>query len=352
MKIIDRYIARRVGGNVLLVSAALVALLTVLAFVGDLEDLGRGEYGFLDSLEQMLLGLPLRLFLLFPFAVIIGALTGLGSLAASKELIVMRASGMSPSRLVLCVLRACLPLILVILAIGEAVVPWSERLSQAHRDRALGNDAVHDIGVWLQGRESVIHLRRILSGGRIEGVTIYEIDPERGLRAEISAKGARYREDAGWVLEGLQRKDISLDGIDPSFVEEANWPVSFRPELIETLSASPDNLPVIDLVRHLRYLQRHRIAGDHYEIALWSKLVYPFSIVALIVVAVPLVFGRLGDSGVGLRIIGGCLLAIGVHVLNQISAKAGIVYGLSPLLSASAPTLLLLLVGLWSLRRI
>lgn len=351
MKIVDRYVSRRVGGSILLVLAALVSLLTVLAFVGDLEDVGRGDYGFVDALERMLLGLPLRLFLLLPFAVIIGTLTGLGSLAASKELIVIRASGMSPLRLVFCVLRACLPLILVAVVIAEALVPWSERISKAHRDRALGNDAAHDIGVWLQGKDTIIHLRRTVSADRIEGITIYEIDPERGLQAEITARSARYRKDGGWLLEDMQRKDISLEGIVSSFVRQADWPVAFRPEIITALSMPPDHLPTIGLVRHIRYLQRNRLDGDRYEIALWSKLAYPFSIIALIVVAVPLVFGRLGGSGVGLRIIAGCLLAIGVHVLGQISGKAGIVYGLPPILSAFAPTLSLSIVGLWLLRR-
>ncbi|MBF2760056.1 MAG: LPS export ABC transporter permease LptG [Ectothiorhodospiraceae bacterium AqS1] len=352
MKIVDRYVARQVGGSIGLVLAALVALLTVLAFVGDLEDVGRGRFGFVDALEQMLLGLPLRIVLLLPFAVIIGTLAGLGSLAASKELIVIRASGASPLRSVLCVLRACLPLILVAMVIAEAVVPWSERISMAHRDRALGNDAAHDIGIWLQGKDSIIHLRRTVSPSRIEGITIYEIDPERGLQAEISAASARYDKDGGWVLEDIRRKDISLEGIVFSSLDEASRPLAFEPEIVTALSMSPEHLSSLDLVRHIRYLQRNRLDGDRYEIALWSKLVYPFSIIALVVLAVPLVFGRLGGTGVGLRIIVGCLLAIFVHVLSQISAKAGIVYGLSPILSAFAPTLSLLLIGLWLLRRV
>ena len=85
---------------------------------------------------------------------------------------------------------------------------------------------------------------------------------------------------------------------------------------------------------------------------MWTKVVYPLATGVMIVLAVPLVLGRLGGVGIGQRILAGCLIAVTFHVVNEVSGKMGIVYGLSPALSAFAPTLLFLAVGVWLLRRV
>ena len=72
----------------------------------------------------------------------------------------------------------------------------------------------------------------------------------------------------------------------------------------------------------------------------------------MIVLAVPLVLGRLGGVGVGQRFLAGTLIAVTFHIVNEISSKMGIVYGLSPSLSAFAPTILFLAAGIWLLRRV
>ena len=72
----------------------------------------------------------------------------------------------------------------------------------------------------------------------------------------------------------------------------------------------------------------------------------------MIVLAVPLVLGRLGGTGSGHRILVGCLIAVIFHVVNEVSGKMGIVYDLSAWMSAFALTLLFLAAGACMLRRV
>ncbi len=98
-------------------------------------------------------------------------------------------------------------------------------------------------------------------------------------------------------------------------------------------------------MRYIDYLRENRLETAAYELALWMKIVYPLAIGVMIVLAVLLVLGRLGGAGIGQRILAGCLIAVTFHVVNEVSGKMGIVYGLNPSLSAFAPTLLFLAAG-------
>ena len=352
MKILDAYVARHVVAGTLLALAVLVALVAVLAFVDDLGSVGRGRYGIGAAIEYLALTLPRHAFLLFPLAAVIGALIGLGTLAASSEISVIRAAGVSVGRLAVSASRGALPLVAAAVLVGEVVAPYCERLAQARRSAALDQSAVRGKGLWIRDGRSFINVVRAAPGGdRIEGMFIYELDAEGRLRTATHAESAQYL-DGAWTLESVRRSDVSARGVTTRSTAATTWRTRFRPDLVEIVSARPQSLSGLGLVRYIRYLEDNRLDTAVYELALWTKAAYPLATGVMIFLAVPLVLGRLGGTGVGQRILAGCLIAATFHVVNEVSGKVGIVYGLNPLLCAFAPTLAFLAAGVWLLRRV
>ena len=104
MSKLDRYI----GGGVLMATLGVLLLLVGLdaltSVIDETDDIGDG-YGFLDILVYVGYTLPRRIHEFVPFAALIGALIALGRLAASSELVVMRAAGVSISRMAIGFLR-------------------------------------------------------------------------------------------------------------------------------------------------------------------------------------------------------------------------------------------------------
>ncbi len=96
---LDRYIGRTVAASTLLVLAVLLALFTFLKFVDALGDYGRGSFGLYEIARYVLLTLPGWIYALFPVAMLLGAILGLSALATGSELTVMRAAGVSLSRI-------------------------------------------------------------------------------------------------------------------------------------------------------------------------------------------------------------------------------------------------------------
>lgn len=95
MRILDRYIGQTVAFSTLTVMVVILSLFTFFTFAGELNKTGRGNYDTLEAVQYALLTMPSMLYQLFPTAVLIGTMGGLGALMSSSELVAMRSAGYS-----------------------------------------------------------------------------------------------------------------------------------------------------------------------------------------------------------------------------------------------------------------
>jgi len=353
MKILDRYIANHVIWGSLLALFVLVGLFSFIAFVDDLGSVGKGEYTLVGAVEYMLLTLPRRAFFLFPLAALVGTLVGLGVLASNLELSVMRVSGMSSMGIAMAVMKAGLLLAILSMLVGEFLAPVSERLAQQRRSVAVSDQLAlnSNYGFWVRDGRSFINIRKVLPENRMGNVYIYEFDAENRLRVVTYAKQANF-EGGEWFLHGIEQSEILDDRVVKRSLNQAIWRSLFKPDLVNVVAVKPESLSTLGLARYLTYLRENELSTARYELALWNKVAYPMATLVMIFLALPLVLGRLRSVGVGQRLVVGALVGIAFHVINQISGDLGLVYGLSPLISAFLPTLVFLAIGVVMMRRL
>ena len=135
MNTLDRYIYRTVLVYALLAMAVLLTLGGLFLFIAEQDDIGKGNYTALEAFMFTMLNLPQQAFELLPIGAMIGALLGLGNLAAGSELIVTRAAGMSIWRFAWPVALAGATLSVAMYAIGEfAAAPLAQF---AKRDKTI-----------------------------------------------------------------------------------------------------------------------------------------------------------------------------------------------------------------------
>lgn len=353
MKILDRHIGFHVVRDSLLALVTLLAVFSLVEFLDDLSDVGKGEYMTSTAVEYMLLTMPERIFILFPVAAVIGSLTGLGSLAAHRELVVIRATGVSSLRIAGAAMKAATVLVVASVLVGEVVSPYTERLAHQLRTRALsGNKALEtDAGFWVRDGNSFINVGRVHPGNRIGELYIYEFDDEHRLRVATYAERGTY-EAGEWTLEGIRQSVIGVDGVVARNVEEADWRSRFKPELAEVVSVRVSRLSIPGLMQYIDYLQSNGLDYSRFQLALWRKFVHPFTTAVMIFIALPLVLGRLGRVGIGQRILAGVVIAVTFLMVEQLAGHAGLGLGLDPVAAAVAPTVLFAALAVWMFRRV
>jgi len=351
--LIDRYLAAAVLGGAGVALAVLLALFAFGSLVNELEEVGRGGYTVALALEYVLLGLPTLAHQLLPVAALLGAMLGLGALAAQRELVALRAAGASVGRLLAPVLLAALVLAGAAAALGELVAPAAERQARALRAAALGGGGVGlegSEGVWLRQGGRFVHAARAWADGTLEEVTVYRLGPE-GLAEVIRARRAR-REEGGWLLEEVVRSRVAPEAVASRRLERLRLRELVDPALLGLAGERPRSLPVAELLPRVRRLERSGLDVGPYASALWAKLMAPWSTAVMVLLAVPFVLGPLGRTGVGPRLVAGTLVGMAYYLLSRGLAHAALAYQLSPALAHALPPLLFLGLGLALLRRV
>ncbi|RMU77903.1 Permease YjgP/YjgQ, partial [Pseudomonas syringae pv. aptata] len=91
---LDRYIGKSVLLAILAVLGIILGLVSMFAFIDEMRDIS-DTYTLTDALSFVMLTAPRRVYDTLPMAALIGCLIGLGTLASSSELTIMRAAGVS-----------------------------------------------------------------------------------------------------------------------------------------------------------------------------------------------------------------------------------------------------------------
>ena len=135
----DRYIGVSVLLAIAVVLIAFVGLMTLFAVLEELRE-EDPAYAFSEILLYVALTTPRRIYEVLPYVVFLGALIGLGTLASRSEIVVFRASGISPWRIFLGVAWPAGVIFLAGGLIGEWVAPRAEERAESFKVAAMQAD--------------------------------------------------------------------------------------------------------------------------------------------------------------------------------------------------------------------
>lgn len=358
MNVLDRYISRQVLAAVGVTLLVILGLDTLFAVIEELPDL-TPEYTFWSAVWYVLMTMPQSIYDFVPMASLIGCLLGLGMLASSSELTVMRAAGISTWRIILAVSKPVLLLIVMTMTLGELVVPQSEQHAQSYRQLKLnGSDVVREASrVWHRDQMTFVHINAVVPGGQIRGVTRYEFNPDLSLHRASFAQQGEYR-DGKWYLTGVKSTlfpDAVADQPPAALQIEKQaldvWPSQLTPALLSAAAVDAETLSLTELSTYIEYLVSQGLASENYKVAFWGKLMLPLEVMALVLIAVSFVFGPLRSVTLGQRLMTGIIVGLTFKLSRDLLEPASSVFGIAPLLAVLLPILICLAAGAVLLRR-
>ncbi len=352
--VLDRYIAKSVITGCVLASFVILSVFVFVDFVSQLKDVGKGDYGAFQAVIYVLLGLPQRLYELSPSILLLGGILSLGAMAASSELIVMRASGISTLRITRSVLQIGLLIAISVAVLGEYVVPSASRMATTYRAEAMEEKLIvgGDNDIWVRDGNRYINAKQILPDHELRHVRVYELKEDRQLNSIIYAERAHYRNDE-WVLNNIKRSEISDTGVKTSFEKQLTLKRLIILELFSVLELKSKDMSATELLTYSQYLKENNLDNDKYLLEFWIKIFTPLTCLAMLLIAMPIVFATTPRSGgVGQRIILAVLIGVIYFVVNRSINHLGLALDVMPILSASAPLLLVIIISSYFMRRV
>lgn len=354
MKLLTRYLRREIYVSIAMVFAMLTMLFALLDLINELNSMGRGDYKLGYVLLFVTLTIPGHIYELFPVAVLIGTIFAMVQMAANSELTVYRSSGVSLKQMIIAQLKIGAPLVVLCFLCGEFVAPPSERLAQQTKLRAQNlqiSAKEFRSGVWVKDERSFVNVKGMLPDTSLMGVNIYEYDDNYHLRSIISAEHASYLDGQRWKLEGVRQ--TSFDKLTATTDNKPNteWHSTLNPDILSVLLVVPEQMSAWHLRQYTEHLRDNHQKTARYEIAMWNKLVYPFAVLVMMLLALPFSAYQRRSGGISGKIFMGIILGLSFHFIGRLFANVGALNDWSPLLSATAMSWLFLVLAMGMLWR-
>ena len=344
MRTLTRYISREVLFSTLLIFAALLGLFTFFDLINEMRDVGRGSYTLATAVLYVTLHVPSRIYELFPVAALIGTLFAIAQIVATSEFTVMRASGASIVQVGWAVVRVGIPLAIATFLAGEYVAPPAERLAQNMRAAALGNATgvvaqQFESGFWFKQDLTFVNIRTVLSDMTLVGVRIYEFDRDLRLTTVRSAESGRFAGEGRWNLEQVKITELGRESARVSKADKWTWQSVLQPSILTVYQVAPERLALSTLYDNIRVLDNNAQKTSRFEIAFWSKILYPVAVLVMMVLALPFAQFQRRQGGVGFRIFAGTMLGLAFWLIGRLFAYLGVLNDWSPIFSAAFPLL-------------
>jgi lipopolysaccharide export system permease protein len=303
-------------------------------------------------IRYVVLKQPQQVYELSPIGALIGTIMGLSTLALNSELTAMRAAGVSIARIVTATMKVGLLFALVILLVGEYVVPVSENLAQTDRARALETSLQKkSTGIWLRSGSMFVSIGEVLPDFSLLRINIYDFGQNNRLRFQTTAQRARY-EGNQWRLKDVSGSLIvSNEAVHTRRVAEEGWQTALTPEVVSVFAIRPESLSLQQLHYYIGHLQQNNQDTRNFRVAFWQKVFMPLATLIMVLLATPFVFRQARSGGLSHRTFIGIMLGLLFIIFHKSLGYFGTLYALPPLAAALIPTLVFFAVALFLLRR-
>ena len=350
--ILDRYVGKNVILSILLVSVCLTLFAALIQLIDGLRYIGRGNIDFLFVLYYVGLKLPSIYVTFFPIAILIGCVVGLGLMARNSEIIILQSIGLSKLSIGLSCVKSVLPFILVVVFIGETLAPYYDRKSESEFDKMSNTIgiSVTNAGAWVKENNNFYGIAAIINGKRMAGVVRYEFDNSGQL---ISFRKAFDGElvDGKWKMKKVIVQEMNDNEVKNYFMNEDEWPLNVTEKRLSILCELSESMSVLQLYDYIKYIETNGVDSSRYRLSFYSKIISPFIMLVMMLLALSTIFGPLRSMNMGARILAGITLGFAYYVLNQKVAPFSLVYGIPPFLGAIFASVVFAILAVYLLRR-
>jgi lipopolysaccharide export system permease protein len=359
MKTVRRMLYRDVAASVGFVALAFLSLSFFIDFINELQKAGRPGFTLWGAALGATLELPGNLYELLPIAVLIGTIYSMARLAQSSEFTILRTGGLSPSRALSLLALIGLVFSAITFALGDFVVPFTERHMVLLKASLTGGRKVGPTGAWLKERRETeagersysVNVAGIDGSGRLVGIRIFEFDGTGRHLSRITASHGRVGADDAWLLEEVERTVWPTGDPGPVVVrsetfDSLRWPSTLTAGVVSAAVLPLKTMSTTELWRYSAHLSGQEQAAQRYQIQFWKKALYPLACLVLTALALPFAYLHARSGGISIKVFGGIMLGISFVLLNNVAGHIGMLRGWTPWVVAAMPSALFLLLSM------
>jgi lipopolysaccharide export system permease protein len=352
MKIRDRYIAKTLLTYSLVVLMVWLSIYSFFNFLAELNAVGAVNYTILEAFKYILLQMPEVAYDQVSPVILLGCILGMGHLATTGQLIILRASGISLIKITWLALKNSFIFLIFLTLVGELVAPTLTSYAENERSKALGQNTLSSSqnGFWIRDGDFFINVKNNVDGALFNGVTVIEVNTESDkIDTIIESQSAIFD---GQTLDMGSTNIFSINTsnlFDKISLKERNLykkRVAFDQDLIDSLEKEPKDLTTFTIVKQIKFLKDNKLRAEIFELELYKRLVKPLTLVAMILLAMLFIFGSTRDASIGRKIFFGIAIGLSFELTSRIGGALALSFDFSPILSTFVPAIVVMVISI------
>jgi lipopolysaccharide export system permease protein len=345
MSIIARYVIAQYLRSFGLCMAGGTSLFLIIDFFDAMSSFEGYSPGIAVTAAYFLLKVPNMVREVYPAAALLAILLSLGTLSRHREILALRACGVSTWQLAVPLLYLSGAISVMVLVWNETVVPPTAAESRRIRDISImekrSTGAFNASSLWFQGRDGFFNIDYFDANRRaLYGLTLYETDEDFRLLRILEVPEAYWR-GGMWELEGGQVKTISTDGgISLRPLDTGELTLTDPPSDFASRRQKTKELGYTQLRNRIAVLRAKGLQADAFIVDLHAKLALPFSGLVTVLVGFPLAVRSGGKGGAASNVMAGLAVGFAYWVTMGIALAIGRSGGLPPVVAAWSANIL------------
>ena len=338
---IDRYILWTTFITVIGSLVLLSIIETFFTFLNELGDVGPENYQVSDVLLYLLYDLPVRLNRMIPMGLLLGILIGLGQLASTNELTVMRAASLSKFRILRGAIFTVIIMSIFSIFLSASVIPESSVKAESYQNKQSNKGVVQD-GFWAISNAEILNVSAIHDGD-LKNITMFDIEGQTIKNIIQAPEASLNRRD--WVMSDVTTMTFNEGEIARSSQEHVTFPNLIDQKILDALIAKPENLSIKNLWRFIRYMDDNGLDSAEYRLAFWTKVFSPLMNFVMLVIVAPLTFSPNRHGTLGMRLSFGITFGLIIYLATRILSHTILIFGYPPIAGAILPIIVALLIA-------
>lgn len=348
---LNHYLARAYLMRFLVLLFGVALVLQVLDLLSNSGDIMAAEGATYASIVHYIqLRLPQLISEFAPFSALLAALLTYTTLNQHSEIVVMKASGVSPLRIVAPLVMASLFIAIVHFIFNESVVVRTAAELKHWQDHNYAIDLPPapkgSARTWVVDGQNLIEVKTVSRNGTllvIDELSVYERDREARLIGLLRADFAVFR-DGAWTLFDARHFDIPSHEVTAE--ERMGWTTSIPPERFLALAVSPEGVSFGELFSAIVRLEEEGYPVRFLAASLHHKVAAPLATLLMPLLAALAAFGVVRSGQLLFRAAGALAFGFAFFVVDNLLLAMGQFGRMPPAMAAWSPFLLFLTAGM------
>ena len=215
------------------------------SFTAELKYLNQGTYDIATLSKYILLNLPKSITIMFPYAMLIGAMLSLGTMASDYEFVAMQSAGISISKIISFILIQSFLVSVVFYTLSDQLIPQYSSKAENKKNIALNKKIIFQRnGIWFKDKQSFIRINEIYSQNTLKVITKYDYNKNNELTTIHRIKEA-INDGKNWILRGVEEINISKIPVTKKIHDETSIGVDVAIVATSSLHAFQDALKLV-----------------------------------------------------------------------------------------------------------